>query len=122
MLLLNNSLLTLLSEILTRMSGYGKKHSSSNLQNSGHVGVPPKCKVAQHRNSEESPQGTTSEIMPLSQKDIPRIIQVVMQSLADINSGGESTTSDCTHTARLHCANNLNLCDLHQLQLIMLLM
>ena len=40
--------------------------------------------------------------MPITQKDIPRIIQGVMQSLADINSEGESTTSDYTHTARLH--------------------
>ena len=37
--------------------------------------------------------------MPLTQEDIPRIIQEVVKSLADINSQGESTTSHRTPTS-----------------------
>ena len=44
------------------------------------------CNAAQCSNPEESPQGTTREVVPLTQEDIPRIIEGVVKSLTDINS------------------------------------
>ena len=73
-------------EILVRMSGHSRKCSTLNRQNTGHDGAPPKYNAAQHRNPEESPQGTTREVVLLTQEDISRIIEGVVISFADINS------------------------------------
>ena len=47
--------------------------------------VMRRCNAAQRRNTEESLQGTTREVVPLTQEHIPRIIEGVVKSLADIN-------------------------------------
>ena len=73
------------------MSGHSRKYSTSNCQSTDHDEVPPKHNTSQRRRPEEFP---TREIVPLTQEDIPRIIEGVVKSITEIDSQSEPTTSD----------------------------
>ena len=65
----------ILLEIPIRMSDCSRKRSMSNHRSTDRDGAPLKHNASQHRKPEESPQRATREIMPLTQEDIPRIIE-----------------------------------------------
>ena len=52
-----------------------------------------------HHNLEESPQSATRETVPLTQEDVPRIIEGVIKLLTEIDSRREPTTSDHAPTS-----------------------